>query len=114
MQLNTILGGILGLMAISAFAMPAQIDTVAITQVSIATITHVSTATTSQAPITSPSDGPINGSAPFQLSSDVQKLYDAFTAMKMDDEGQLHLADDGVMRSYDGDGKVIDCKLMER
>ena len=29
--------------------------------------------------------------------------------MKIDPMGQFHLANDGVVRSYSADGKVIDC-----
>ncbi|KAI6868138.1 hypothetical protein KC323_g3215 [Hortaea werneckii] len=66
------------------------------------------------APATSPSEskGELDAEKPFTFSKAAQGTYDLISSMTVDDDGDIHVADDGVARSYAANGTVIDYRKL--
>ncbi|KAI7239786.1 hypothetical protein KC330_g1728 [Hortaea werneckii] len=71
-------------------------------------------ATAFAAPATSPSEskGELDVEKPFTFSKAAKGTYDFISSMIKDDGGDIHVADDGVARSYAANGTVIDYRKL--
>ncbi|KAI7660294.1 hypothetical protein KC318_g10178, partial [Hortaea werneckii] len=71
-------------------------------------------ATAIAAPSTPPSEskGELDAEKPFTFSKAAQGTYDLISSMTIEDDGEIHIADDGVARSYAANGTVIDYRKL--
>ncbi|KAI6798967.1 hypothetical protein KC332_g14462 [Hortaea werneckii] len=71
-------------------------------------------ATAIAAPSTPPSEskGEVEAEKPFTFSKAAKGTYDLISSMTVDDDGDIHVADDGVARSYAANGTVIDYRKL--
>ncbi|KAI6803032.1 hypothetical protein KC327_g15774 [Hortaea werneckii] len=71
-------------------------------------------ATAIAAPSTPPSESKceVDVEKPFTFSKAAQGTYDLISSMIIDDDGDIHIADDGVARSYAANGTVIDYRKL--